>query len=229
MQTSAKGSRNLVGIILVTLGVIFLLDTLDVFGNDTSLAGDFWPLLIIAVGFVGWSQRGFSFELGPMLVIAVGALLLAGNLTDGDVWQFWPILLIIVGLWLVFRRRVPMRSSKGTTLTGDGTINSTAVFGGNEQRVTGEFRGGRVTALMGDGKLNLMDATLPPDGAALDVSAIMSGYDVMVPATWKVVLNVDAFLGTAEDKRRGSGPTAEGQPALEIRGSVIMGSIEVKS
>lgn len=57
----------------------------------------------------------------------------------------------------------------------------------------------------------------------------MGGYDVMVPATWKVVLNVDAFLGAAEDKRRGSGPTAEGQPALEIRGSVIMGSIEVKS
>ncbi|MDA1297713.1 MAG: DUF5668 domain-containing protein [Chloroflexi bacterium] len=157
MQTSARGSRNLVGIILVTLGVIFLLDTLDVFGKDTSLAGDFWPLLIIAVGFVGWSQRGFSFELGPVMVIAVGALLLAGNLTDGDVWQFWPVLLIIVGLWLVFRRRVRVRSNNGTTLTGDGTINSTAVFGGNEQRVTGEFRGGRVTALMGGGKLNLME------------------------------------------------------------------------
>ena len=82
---------------------------------------------------------------------------------------------------------------------------------------------------MGGGKLDLLDATLPADGAVLDISAIMGSYEVVVPATWKVVLNVDAFLGSAEDKRTRLTPTVEGQPTLEIQGSAIMGSIEVKS
>ena len=229
MHSSASGSRNLVGILLVALGVIFLLDTLDVFGNDTRIIRDFWPILIIGVGVIGWAQRGFVFDLGPVMVMVVGVFLLVGTLSDGDVWQFWPVFLIVIGLWFVWRRRLPRRSRTGAALTGDGTINATSVFGGNAQQVSGEFKGGRVTAILGDGKLNLRDATLPADGAVLDVSVILGSYEVMVPATWKVIMSVDAFLGSAEDKRSGQITTAEAQPTFEVQGSATLGSVEIKS
>jgi hypothetical protein len=40
MHTSTSGSRNLVGIVLVALGMIFVLDTFAVSGNDINIAGD---------------------------------------------------------------------------------------------------------------------------------------------------------------------------------------------
>lgn len=229
MQSSRSGSRNVVGILLIALGVIFLLDTLDVFGEDSNIIGDYWPVVIIGIGFVSWARKGFTFELGPVIVMTIGGLLLIGSLTDWNVWQFWPVILIIIGLWFVWRHRLPMRTSTGETLTGDGTVNASAIFGGNEQRIGGEFKGGRVTAVMGGGKLNLLDATLPTGGAVLDVSAVMGSYEVIVPSTWRVVLNVDALLGGVEDKREVPIMADDSQPALDIRGSAIMGSVEIKS
>jgi hypothetical protein len=57
----------------------------------------------------------------------------------------------------------------------------------------------------------------------------MGSYEIIVPSTWRVVLNVDALLGGVEDKREVPIQADDSLPALDIRGSAIMGSVEIKS
>jgi predicted membrane protein len=213
---------------LIALGVIFLLDSLEVFGEDTDVVGSIWPLFIIGVGFVMWARQRYSFVLAPVLVMAVGVLLFADSLSDSDVWRFWPVLLIIVGAWFVWRRaHVPGAAAGATEHTG--TVNINSVFGGSEHRVTGEFQGGQVSAIMGGGALDLRGATLSPEGATVDVNVILGGFELRVPDSWNVTLSVDAFLGGVEDKRTAVAQHDTGAPVLTIRGSTFLGGLEVKS
>ena len=231
MGGSGTKPRNVIGLLLITLGVIFLLDTLNVFGEDVHIIGDYWPVFIIAVGFIGWAQRGFGYAMGPFLVMAVGGILLAGEITDYDVWRFWPVFLIIVGLSFIWQRqsRVKARVGHQKVVSGPGAVSFNHLLGGGERIVEGEFKGGSVSVVLGGGKLNLERATLPPDGAILDVTAVLGGYEVHVPDSWNVALEADAFLGSIEDKRKRRTPFNAEAPALSIRGSVFMGSVEIKS
>jgi predicted membrane protein len=225
------GGRNLAGLLLITLGVIFLLDTLNVFGDDTSIISDYWPVLIIGVGFMGWAQRGFKYAMGPFLVMAVGGILLAGELTDFDVWRLWPVFLIIIGLSFIWQRQsTRSRRSRGRPVTaGHGGVKINHFLNGDERHVDGEFKGGTVSVVMGSGKLDLTRATLPPGGAVLDVSAVMGSYEVFVPDSWNVAFEADAFLGSIDDRRRRGPPPPDGAPTLALRGNVFMGSVEIKS
>ena len=229
MNTKKQDSRNWIGLALIVFGVLFLLDTLEVFGADNNLISDIWPLFIIAIGFIGWAKRGFTFVLGPVIVMVIGGLLLIGTLTDSNPWKLWPALLIIVGLSFIWRQRSPKSSNSEQSLTGEGTVSASAVFGGNNQRVAGEFKGGRVTAFMGGGELDLTAATIPAGGTVLDVNVMLGSYEVTVPANWNVIVSVDAFLSGVEDKRSKMTPSDVSGGSLEITGSVFLGSIELKS
>jgi hypothetical protein len=177
MNANPQKSRNWIGLFLIVLGVLFLLDTLEVFGENTNLIGEIWPLFIIAVGFIGWAKRGFTFTIGPIVVMVIGGLLLIGTVTDSNPWRLWPVLLILLGMSLVWRQRTSS-SHKGQAVTGEGSVNINAMFGGTEHRISGTFKGGQVTAFMGDGDLDLKSATLNPEGAVLDLNVIMGGLEM---------------------------------------------------
>lgn len=225
MQMSGQGMRVLLGIVLIGLGVMFLLDTLDVF-EDADIIGDYWPTLLIAWGAWQWVNRGTSAATGPLIVAAIGVILLIGNVTDADVWAFWPVVLILVGVGFIFRQRQTPVSSTPTNVSG-GSFVHTDVFGGGDRRYDSEvFKGGQMTAIFGGGKLDLKQAKLPPEGASLDVTAIFGGYEVFVPADWRVDLRTTAIFGGASDERRAAVP--QSGPALTVTGTVLFGGLSVK-
>ena len=233
MNKNSSNARNLVGIGLIVLGVIFLLDALEVFGADTNLFGKLWPLLMIGVGIWMWAQSGFTASLGPIIAVTLGVFLLVGSLTDENVWRFWPVLLIIVGLWFIWSRgragHQPVQGNMALTPL-EGAVNISAFLGGNNQRMSGEFHGGRVTAIMGSVSMDLLDTTLPPGGAVLDVNVLMGGLDLKTPDTWKIDFRASVLLGELEDKRRQPpNPFDATSPMLTVRGSVLMGGLTVKS
>lgn len=96
------------------------------------------------------------------------------------------------------------------------------------------FKGGDITAIMGGAQLDLRQAAIPPgEDAVLDVTTVMGGVELSVPAHWDVVTPIVSILGGVEDERLPSiqnDPGTSPAPArLVIRGFVFMGGVHIKS
>ena len=108
MSRSPGSTRYFIGLLLVILGVMLLLDNTGALGLDWSLAGVYWPSLIIAWALWRLVVGGLRFRLWPTIALLVGVVLQLSNLDLWD-WNFgqllWPAILVAVGLMLLFGRR----------------------------------------------------------------------------------------------------------------------------
>ena len=92
-----------VGIILIALGILFLLDSLDVVTDNIHT---YWPVILIAIGSLGWLSQGPRPSFGNVLAIALGVLFLIANLSDTiEFRELWPVLIILIGINIVLRPR----------------------------------------------------------------------------------------------------------------------------
>lgn len=108
-------------------------------------------------------------------------------------------------------------------------IDLVAAFGQADLTSTAAaFRGGRVTAAFGGGMLDLRGATLDPGGARLELRATFGGYQIVVPAIWRVSTDVLGIAGGVADGRDAATIGADG-PVLAIDGVVAFGGAGVVS
>jgi hypothetical protein len=172
------------------------------------------------------------------------------GLWDINIWALWPLILVFVGGRIFLRAFnpdeahaatfgdtvafVPDLSSGETTAPVSGpvetgaTISATALMGGfNRKVVSPAFHRAELTAFMGGGKLDLRDAKLVDGRGVIDVFAMMGGFEILVPDTWNIEVEVVPFMGNCEDKtvRHPEGAA----PRLVVRGFVMMGGVDIKN
>ena len=214
----------IVGIVLVTLGVLFLLDQAGSI-DAGDLIGDWWPLVIVVVGLVQLAERPRS-PVGPLIVMAFGGILLLTQLdvVSPEVWNYaWPILLVIVGLVILLR--LPGRNAPAGV--GEDVVRASALFGSNEVVVTSQrLQGGSASAFFGGVVLDLRQAALDPGGATIAASAIFGAVEVFVPRGWRVEVTGTPIFGGLSGKMDPALP-GEG-PTLTVDATVIFGGVEVK-
>ena len=233
-------SQVLMGVLVIAVGLLFLLDNLDIIDVHDALA--FWPLVFIFAGVAKLldtsSRDGYLVGLAG---IAVGVTMILHRL--GIIyfsWRAaWPLILIGVGLMVVYRAMTGQRTAHSGMVVADGkdklqdtseagsqTVDVTAVLGGFERRVrTQDFRGGEVTAVMGGCALDLRDASMTGE-AIIHVFAFWGGVTLKVPPDWTVVLEGTPILGGFEEKT--IAPPDNGK-RLIVRGYAIMGGVEVRN
>jgi hypothetical protein len=108
------------------------------------------------------------------------------------------------------------------------TVSAFAALGGVRRRcVSQDFKGGDLNAIMGGCELDLRQASIASGEAVIDVFAMWGGVDIQVPEDWTVVVEGVPILGAFVDKTRHVG--ASGTKVLVIRGTAIMGGVEVKN
>jgi hypothetical protein len=90
------------------------------------------------------------------------------------------------------------------------------------------FRGGRVLAWFGGVDVDLRGATLDPTGARLTFRAIFGGGRVIVPAEWRVSIQVISVFGGAVDARSAEERGGD-SPLLVIDGLAVFGGVAVVS
>jgi hypothetical protein len=219
--------RLLLGLTVVTVGVLFLLD-----GAGTLDAGqaidDFWPLLLVAAGLLTLAERPPSLVRGWLLTGA-GLLLLpfTADVLNENAWDYvWPALIILVGIVIVARwagRTIPSGVSR------EDVVRATAVFGGPKLVSTAQhLQGAWLTAFFGGITLDLRGARPAPEGASVNATAAFGGIDILVPRGWRISVRSTPIFGGVEDKTDHSGPPAPDAPTLHIDALTVFGGVELK-
>jgi predicted membrane protein len=229
-NTNRASSQVVLGLLVVGMGVLFLLDNLDILNFRHAIG--FWPLVFIVAGcaaLFGNGPRSGNY-LGGVL-IAVGVLMILGRLGFFYVsWgTLWPLVMIALGGLVLYRSLGPGRVARPAAAAGagaDSVVDIVAVLGGFERRVsTPDFRGGEITAVMGGCALDLREASIVKE-AVINVFTIWGGINIRVPPDWTVVLNGTPLMGGFSEK---TVAPPDGSKRLVITGYAIMGGVEVRN
>lgn len=214
-------SRLAFGVGIIGVGVAALLGAFDVI-NFNELFHTYWPLLLIAVGLVLLVDNLRQNYLWALLMLVLGAVALFNNLDIYDIsfWQlFWPLILIAFG-WSILTQR--------TRINSTGADNITAILSGAETKNDSQdYKGGKVTALLGGSSIDLSKANIKNE-ATLEILTVMGGVELRVPETWEVRTSVTPILGGVENKA--VAPSGKSKaPVLNVVGTALMGGIEIKN
>jgi len=220
---------------------------------DVNAAVRFWPVILIAVGVFKFVESRDDYRSGSgVFWIVVGLLFLMSNFRVLQIAfrDIWPVMLIGIGVLLLWRstmgRRDPetftasepdVRSSSaqseereqsGPIPSSNSLLSATAILGGVKRlNNSQDFRGGDATAIMGGCEIDLRPASITPNHEpVLEVFAMWGGIEIRVPPDWTVISKVDPILGGFEDKTM---PPKDESKRFVVRGSVVMGGIEVKN
>lgn len=117
----------------------------------------------------------------------------------------------------------------GSYSGGNGYINASALFGGKDIRVDNEcFTGADINVIMGAVDLNLRNAIISED-VYINVTAIMGGVDIYVPANVRVVTDgCTTIMGGIDVNTSYANFHSADSPRVIITGSCIMGGIDIK-
>ena len=213
------------GLVLLSLGLVFLLDNLDLVESWRILL--FWPVILLVAGLkhlVDAQDRGSA--ISGTLLAGVGTILLLNslNLIDVDLWDFWPVVLVVIGVRTLTNA---MSNPKDLREVAESEEAASAFLGSVERRNrSADFRGGSATAFMGGVTLDLREADIVDGRAVIVVFAMMGGIEIRVPEEWTIEVGATSVFGGVEDKTRGpSVPTKR----LVLKGTVIMGGIEIRN
>lgn len=250
-----KSGKALVGLILLTLGFILLLRTLDIYFIPSWLFS--WPVFLILIGVFIGSRQGYN-RPSAFMPIVIGVIFLSNKvIPEMDLGRFfWPFAIIGLGAWLVLGRRKSSRTNDFTRwdkrvdpdqstepgqtdnngsqngFTSDNSsgdrIESVSIFGGVKKNIVSKnFQGGEIVNFFGGSEINLMQADIKGK-VRLEVVQVFGGTKIIVPANWTIHSEMVAIFGGIEDKRP---PQLNSIPdkVLIIEGTSVFGGIDIKS
>lgn len=233
-MNSNNQNRTLgIGLLIIAIGLVILFHRLNVFSpwlEDVLIS---WQMLLIVIGI--WNLFFSQGKVAGIILIAVGGFFLIPDLfiLPHDFRRnFWPVLLIVVGLFILFRAFPKKTIPTMNPLTGDPMefIDETNIFSGADKKIfTTNFRGGKITSIFGGSEIDLSSSQLADGTNVLEVFYLFGGSSITVPNDWVVVNKVTIVLGGFSDKRNQSSPPYPGGgKMLIIQGLVVFGGGEIK-
>lgn len=233
-MNSHNQNRTLgIGLLIIAIGLVILLHRLNVFSpwlEDVLIS---WQMLLIVIGI--WNLFFNQSKVAGLILIAVGGFFLIPDLfiLPHDFRRnFWPLLLIVVGVFILFRAFPKKTLPSFNPVTGDPMefIDETNIFSGNEKKISSpNFRGGKITSIFGGSEIDLSSSHLAMGTNVLEVFYLFGGSSITVPNDWVVVNKVTSILGGFSDKRNVNPTQTPGAgKTLIIQGFVMFGGGEIK-
>ena len=223
-----KLSNVLWGVVLIAVGAVFALNSLEITNIDIFFDG-WWTLFIIIPCTVGlFTERE---RTGNLIGIALGIFLLLcaqDILSFSVLWKlFVPVVIVIVGLKMVFSGLLGTRAGemmKKMKREGKEPRTGCATFSGCNLNYDGEvFEGAELTAVFGGVRCDLRRAVIDKD-CAIEVSAIFGGIDILVPPGVNVKVNANSIFGGVSNKTAAHANA----PTVYVGGMCMFGGVDIK-
>jgi predicted membrane protein len=230
-QPQSTDKRFWLGLIFVLIGGVLLLDNLQLFPYfqiPRFLIS--WKSFLILLGFYFFFAKK-KREVG-IIMIAVGGVFILQDFNlfrFRDIWHvFWPALMIAVGLSLIMRRS--LRQEEGEKKNSRDYLDDFILLGGRESTINSQdFRGGKITAVMGGAELDFRHAQLSKEANELDVFVLFGGIEMVIPPDWTVHVEVVSIFGGFSDKRiLPLKVVPNPSQVITIKGTVLFGGGEIK-
>jgi predicted membrane protein len=205
-----------------------------------------WETFLIALGLFMGLRHQFRGGAWFILMLIGGVFLVNNYFLHGNLnGMIWPIALIALGIFFIFRPRssrcrdwIEKKKQERTgstfmnekeTYSQEDLIDTTSIFGGVKKNILSKkFKGGDITNIFGGTDLNLSQADLEGK-AIIDITTVFGGTKLTVPSNWTVQSEAVTIFGGIEDKRSLSTLADNPEKILVLKGTIIFGGIEIKS
>lgn len=223
-----KKYKNIVyGIMLILLGIIIALISLDIIHTNLFFKG-WWTLVIIIPSIIGLLFE--DDKLGNLISLIIGILLLLGvrNIIDYKILLklFVPILLVTVGLSLILKNILESKKTlqiKELNKVKDNTKDIFATLSNENKKIIGEFKGISIDAVFSNVELDLREAEIKKD-QVINVSTIFSGVTILTNNNVKVIVKSDSLFGGVSNHIE----EKDEAKAIYINASCLFGGVEIK-
>ncbi len=244
MEPRGSEKRLYFGIILIVLGVILILERLNLIPESMADLLISWQMLLVGIGIL--SLIGGNRTAGTILIIIGGTFMIPELITvPHEIRQiYFPLILVAIGVSILFRQRDHRKFRVGSapeekiteansanSYNSFNTFDDFVIFGGREIFVNSQaLAGGKATSIFGGIEFDLRKANLQAGGAIIDCVSVFGGCGFKIPMDWNVRNEVTTIFGAFTDKRGDTYSEKYYDPSktIVIKGVSIFGGIEVK-
>jgi predicted membrane protein len=228
MSDPKNQGRIFWGLLLIVLGALFLFAQMDwwSFGH---VVGRFWPVIFILLGISMLVSNNFK-NVGPgvfFILFGTFFLLVRWNVLHTIGRYIWPLAIIGVGLWILIRPSFHPDKKKISEMSADDLAISQVLSGTSRKVESQNFKGGKADVVLGSAEIDFRGARLAGGQATLVLSVVLGNIELTVPHAWQVVIEGTPVLGSLDSQKK-TIPDAEKTGTLFIKGSAVLGSIEIK-
>ncbi|HEX9971512.1 MAG TPA: cell wall-active antibiotics response protein LiaF [bacterium] len=143
--------------------------------------------------------------IAGIVIIVIGVLLLFHNIDVIDIGDiiadYWPVLLILLGLRLIFRRK--RHTMTHESFAGDQDIRSESseanyshVFGDFDVAIVSQdFQSGRISNVFGDADIDLEKLNIISGEKTLQISGVFGDIKVSAPRTVPFLVKANILAG----------------------------------
>jgi hypothetical protein len=187
-----------------------------------------WPVILILAGAGKVYNRPQGRRIEGWVLIVVGIVFLAWTFGYLQLppFQLWPLALIALGLFLLWRAIACNAARRNEDRLGRENL---VIFGGADVSLGGqEFESTAMTVVFGGYNLDLRNATLKSGRAEVEATAVFGGIELKIPPAWNVVIEGFPLFGGYSDETTHPNPASEA-PQLIIKGSAVFGGVNIKN
>jgi len=224
--------RVLLGSLLIGLGGLFFLKSLDIFDFDFARIIFSWPFFFIIIGM--YLTLNTTRKMLGGIIAGLGFIFILPKIfptIDYDGSVVLAIFLIAIGSYIISnQKKKTVEVNELGQVTKD-VIDDVSIFGGGTRIVTSDnFQGGNITAVFGGSEIILKGCKLAEGTSSIDILAVFGGTTIVVPSDWNVVMNVTSIFGGFSNKGiKDPNAQVDLSRTLIIKGLVIFGGGELKT
>ncbi len=234
IQRHSGFNRLVLGAFILIAGFLLILKNVGILSPENGDIIFSWQMLLIALGLLNFTKPRHWFS--GLILIAIGGFFMLREFSGAPIElitkYFWGGFLVVLGLLMILRVLRFGHHESWVQFGEDSAdyIDEVAIFSGADRKITSNnFKGGRITCILGGSNLDFTDAKMAEGRNVLDVVSIFGGFKLVVPPEWNIKVETTSVLGGISDKRVKFTDEGNNNKILYIKGVAIFGGGEIKN